>query len=69
MADKESQSKSMTNYEYIENMSIEELADFLVKVNQAYDMDCMLGMSECKYPNIANNCALCFRDFLESEVG
>jgi hypothetical protein len=23
-------------------------------------------MAECKYPNIDNNCSLCFRDWLES---
>ena len=66
--DKGSQLKPTTNYERIENMSIEELADFLMEVNQAYGMDCMLGMSECKYPNIANNCSLCFKDYLKSEV-
>jgi hypothetical protein len=64
----ENQSKSITNYDRIQNMSIEELADFLMEVNQAYGMDCMLGVSECKYPNVGNNCSLCFKDYLKTEV-
>lgn len=58
----------ITNYDRIRNMSIEEMANFLMRVNNAYDMECMYGLSECKYPNIDNNCSLCFKDYLESEV-
>jgi hypothetical protein len=58
----------MTNFEKIKAMSIEELSLFLMKVNCAYGVDCMYGMAECKYPNIDNNCSLCFRDWLESEA-
>lgn len=58
----------MTNFEKIKQMSVEELSLFLIKVNCAYDMECMYGMAECKYLNIDNNCSLCFRDWLESEV-
>lgn len=58
----------MTNFERIKQMSIEELSQFLMKVNCAYDMECMYGIAECKYSNMDNNCSLCFRDWLESEV-
>jgi hypothetical protein len=58
----------MTNFEKIKQMSICELAQFLVKVNCAYGVDCMYGMDICKYPNIDNNCSLCFIDWLLSEV-
>ena len=58
----------MTNFEKIIQMSTEELSVFLMKVNCAYDMECMYGIEDCKYPNINNNCSLCFRDWLESEV-
>lgn len=58
----------MTNFEKIKQMSVEELSLFLIKVNCAYDMECMYGMAECKHLNIDNNCSLCFRDWLESEV-
>lgn len=58
----------MTNYERIKQMSIEELSQFLMKVNCAYGVDCMYGIADCKYPNTDNNCSLCFRDWLESEV-
>ena len=57
----------MTNYERIKNMSIEEMALFLVKVNNSYS-DCMVGVDDCKYPKIGNNCILCFKQWLESEV-
>lgn len=49
-------------------MPIEEMANFLMKVNTAYDMECMLGIAECKYPDIDNGCSFCFKDYLESEV-
>lgn len=58
----------ITNYDRIRNMSIEEMANFLAKVNNAYAMECMYGISDCKYPNINNNCSLCFKDYLESGV-
>ena len=59
---------TMTNYERIKQMSIEEMALLLMKVNCAYDIPCMLGISNCKYPHIDNNCAICFKEWLESEV-
>ena len=35
----------MTNYERIKQMTVEEMAVLLMKVNCAYDIPCMLGMS------------------------
>ena len=58
----------MTNFERIKNMNIEELSLFLMRVNSSYSEDCMVGMTDCKYPDIDNNCSLCFREWLESEV-
>lgn len=58
----------MTNFEHIKQMSVEELALLFMKVNCAYDIPCMLGISDCKYPHINNNCAICFKEWLESEV-
>ena len=59
---------TMTNFERIKQMSVEEMALLLMKVNCAYDIPCMLGISDCKYPHIDNNCAICFKEWLESEV-
>ena len=53
--------KTMTNYERIKQMNVEEMALLLMKVNCAYDIPCMWGISDCKYPRINNNCKL--RDF------
>ena len=58
----------MTNFEKIKSMSIEEMALLLMKVNCAYDIPCMWGISDCKYPHINNNCSICFKEWLESEV-
>lgn len=55
----------MTNFERIKNMTPDELAMFLMKVNCAYAEDCMIF--DCKYPNINNNCAICFKEWLEKE--
>lgn len=57
----------MTNLEHIKNMTSDELAIFLMKVNSAYSEECMILSSECKYPNINNNCAICFKEWLEKE--
>ena len=58
----------MTNYERIKQMNVEEMALLLMKVNCAYDIPCMWGISDCKYPRINNNCSICFKEWLESEV-
>ena len=60
--------KRMTNYERIKQMSVEKMALLLMKVNCAYDIPCMWGISDCKYPRINNNCSICFKEWLESEV-
>ena len=58
----------MTNYERIKQMSVEEMALLLMKVNCAYDIPCMLETSGCEYPHINNNCSICFKEWLESEI-
>ena len=60
--------KTMTNFERIKQMSVEEMALLLMKVNCSYDIPCMLEISDCKYPHIDNNCSICFKEWLESEV-
>ena len=60
--------KRMTNFERIKQMNVEEMALLLMKVNCAYDIPCMWGISDCKYHHIDNNCAICFKKWLESEV-
>lgn len=58
----------MKQIERIKNMSKHELAMFLMKVNCAYDMPCMFGVEECKHSNKENCCAICFEEYLDSEV-
>lgn len=55
----------MTNYEKIKNMSVDELAEFLYKVNLSYAEDCMVGVTDCKH--LDYNCAKCFGQYLRSE--
>ena len=59
---------TMTNFERIKQMSVEEMALLFMKVNCAYDIPCMLGISDCKYPHINKDCVICFKEWLESEV-
>lgn len=61
-------SEPKTNYDRIRNMSVEEMANFLVNVLNAYAMECMYGVSECKNHDIDNGCSLCFKEWLETEV-
>ena len=63
-----SEVKTMTNFEHIKQMSVEEMALLFMKVNCAYDIPCMWGISDCKYPRINNNCSICFKEWLESEI-
>ena len=55
-----------TNFEKIKEMSIDEMAQFLTRVNCAYAEDCMVGASNCKHPEIG--CSVCFKEYLESKV-
>ena len=60
----------MTNYEKIKGMSVEELAEFLLKINCAYSEPCMTGEKDCKwedYPTHDKGCKDCFEEWLESE--
>ena len=55
----------MTNYERIKNMSVDELTEFLYKVNLSYAENCMVGKTDCKQSDY--NCAKCFTEYLMSE--
>lgn len=55
----------MTNYERIKNMSVDELAKFLYKVNLSYAEDCMVGITDCKQSDY--NCEKCFAEYLMSQ--
>ena len=61
----------MTNADAIRNMSDEELAEFLLKVNSAYAEPCMLSGGDCKwedYPTRDKGCKDCFLEYLRKEV-
>lgn len=51
----------MTNYDKIKGMSVEELAEFLLKVNNYMDYGCKFGS------NKGRDCKDCFKEWLESE--
>ena len=57
----------MTNLDHIKNMTSDELAVFLMRVNNAYSEECMILDFKCKYPNVNNNCAIYFKEWLEKE--
>lgn len=62
--------KKVTNFERIKGMGVEELAEFLIKVNTAYAEPCMTGEKGCKwedYPTHDKGCKDCFKEWLESE--
>lgn len=62
--------KKKTNADRIRNMTNEELAEFLLKVNTAYSEPCMTGEKDCKwedFPTHDNGCKNCFKEWLESE--
>lgn len=66
--DKVFDDRKLTQFKRIKNMNIEQMALFLMKVNNSYVHDCMYIDGECKHPGIDNNCAICFKEWLESEV-
>ena len=57
--------KPITNADRIRNMSDEELAEFLVKVNSTIQ-DCMV--IDCKCENTDRDCKDCFLEWLQAEV-
>lgn len=62
--------KKISNYEKIKRMSVEELSEFLLKVNTAYSEPCMTGETDCRwenYPTHNKGCKDCFKEWLESE--
>ena len=63
------ESKPKTNADRIRNMTDDELAEFLVRVNGAYAKDCMVGIEVCKYDDCADmDCEDCFLEWLQAEV-
>lgn len=61
---------SRTNYEKIRDMSVEEMAEFLLDV-ATENADCMTGEISCKWENSAahnKGCGNCFREWLEKEA-
>ena len=61
MCDNVKVGKKVTNYEKIKGMSVEELAEFLLKVNNYMDYGCKFGSSK------GRDCKDCFKEWLESE--
>lgn len=60
----------LTNADRIRNMTDDELADFLLKVNCAYSEPCMTGKKPCKwenYPTRDKGCKDCFLAWLGKE--
>lgn len=63
--------KKKTNADRIRAMSDEELAEFLLKVNNAYAEPCMLSGGDCKwedYPTHDKGCKDCFLEYLRKEA-
>lgn len=61
----------ITNFERVKNMEIDELAEFLERVNTAYAEPCMMSGGDCKwedYPTRNKGCKDCFKEYLEREV-
>lgn len=59
----------MTNKDRIKNMTTDELAEFLLRVNLSYAQPCMLEIVDCKYKNFdGKSCKDCFKEYLESAV-
>ena len=59
-----------TNAEKINGMSVEELAEFLVRVRDAYYMPCKWVREKCRnieYIDSGSGCSDCFREWLERE--
>lgn len=71
MCDRGKGSKKITNYEKIKGMSVEELAEFLVSVMDAYYMPCRWVGEKCnhiEYIDGGKGCSDCFEEWLESEA-
>lgn len=53
---------SRTNFDKIKDMGVEEMAEFLLKVNNYMDYGCKFGSSK------GRDCKDCFKEWLEREV-
>lgn len=56
-----------TNAEKIKGMGVEELAGFLLSVNDACYLPCKLIDEKCKHFDSDKGCKDCFKEWLESE--
>ncbi len=57
------------NFDRIKDMGIEELAEFLLEVNDACYLPCKIIDGKCKYfPENDKGCKDCFKEWLEREV-
>ena len=68
---RDTQKPKQTNYDRIHAMSVEELAEFLLKVNAAHEEPCMTDGGDCKwkdYLTYDKGCKDCFSEWLKSEV-
>lgn len=62
---------NFTNADRIRQMTDEELAEFLLKVNTAYAEPCMISGGNFKwedYPSRDKGCKDCFLEYLRKEV-
>lgn len=59
--------KKMTNFEWIKGMNVEELAEFLLGVNDACYLPCKWIDERCKHFGTYKGCKDCFKEWLESE--
>lgn len=62
---------SKTNFGRIKEMTIDELAAFLLIVNKSCNVNCTIFGGNCKwedYPTHDKGCKDCFKEWLEMEV-
>lgn len=67
MCGNEKGGKKMTNFERIKGMNVEELAEFLLGVNDACYLLCKWIDERCKHFGTDKDCKDCFKEWLESE--
>ncbi len=56
-----------TNYDKIKEMGVEELAEFLLGVNDACYLPCKWKDERCKHFGTDKGCKDCFKEWLERE--
>lgn len=69
--EKQVSNMAKTNYDRILEMSKEQMAEFLLKVNCSHGAPCMIGTKVCKwedYPTHDKGCKDCFLEWLQDEI-